>query len=78
MPINMEGLTPGEIWIVEWQYRMMGGFNLALLNAIARADSNNIEKLRLGFPDEVGAYEAYTQQDGWWEELQKKIGMEGT
>jgi len=31
-------------------------------------------RLSLGFPDEVEGYRKYTQQAGWWKEVQRKIG----
>lgn len=34
-------------------------FTADLLRLIAHADKNNIEKIRLGFPEEVEAYEKW-------------------
>jgi len=47
--MRLEGLSKQELWIVKWQYRLLGHFNQALAIAITRADEKNIEKLRLGF-----------------------------
>lgn len=41
---------------LEFQFRQTGEFHTALFNAIQYADQENIEKLRLGFPEEVHAY----------------------
>ena len=39
-------------------------FTARLLRLINKADSSNREKLRLGFPEEVEAYESYMRGDG--------------
>ncbi len=44
---------------LEFQFDQTGDFYKALFNAISRADVNNIEKLRLGFPEEVDAMERF-------------------
>lgn len=70
--MKLEGLTKGERWVIEWQYRMHGDFNTALSQAIMMADRRNLAKLAQGFPDEVSAFRHYSEVDGWWEALQKK------
>jgi len=67
-------LTPEEDWIMQWQYGFLGNFHEALFKAICAADEGNLDKLSLGFPYEVSGYRKYTQQKGWWQEVQKKIG----
>ncbi len=67
-------LTPEEDWIVQWQYRYVGDFHKALFEAICMADEKNLDKLTLGFPDEVSGYKKYTCQQGWWQEVKRKIG----
>jgi hypothetical protein len=69
-------LTKGEEFIVKWQYRMLGDFKTALIEAICLADSQNLERLRLGFPDEVEGYLNYSRVEGWWQEVQRKAGKE--
>ena len=69
-----KGLTSEEDWIVKWQYGYLGHFYSALFKAICAADEENLGKLSLGFPDEISGYRKYTQQAGWWKEVQKKIG----
>lgn len=78
MKLDGLGLSKQEVFIVKWQYGFLGDFGQALAKAISLADKTNIERLRLGFPNEVAGYEAYTQQAGWWQRLQEKISMEGT
>ena len=74
--MGWDNLTEGEKFIAEWQHNMAGGFKTALLHAIAKADSNNQEKLKLGFYDEVTAYQNYTNIEDWWENLKLKIEEE--
>ena len=71
-----EELTPEEDWIAKWQYGYLGHFHSALFKAICVADEGNLDKLSLGFPDEVSGYRKYTRQAGWWKEIQVKIGKE--
>jgi len=67
-------LTPEENWIAMWQYGYLGDFHSALFKVICVADEGNLDRLSLGFSDEVSGYRKYTQQAGWWREIQKKIG----
>ena len=69
-------LTSEEDWIAKWQYGYLGHFHLALFKAICVADEGNLDKLSLGFPDEVSGYKKYIRQEGWWKEVQGKIGKE--
>jgi len=61
-----------ERTIYEWQYGAMGDFRKALMLAICRADENNIELLRLGFPIEVNGYVKFHSVSGWWQKVQEK------
>ena len=65
-------LTKEERFIFDWQYRRLGDFKAALINAIKVADQGNRELLRRGFPDEVGAYEKFAHTPGWWDEVEAK------
>ncbi len=58
--------------IYEWQHGFMGDFRKALMEAICRADDNNLNLLRLGFPNEVSGYIKFSQVSGWWEKVEKK------
>ena len=70
--MNLENLTEGERFIVMWQYRILGDFKSALIEAIARADTSNRSALAKGFPVEVEAYTYYTEISGWWDAVEKK------
>ncbi len=69
-------LTPAEKFIWEWMNVRLGGFKMALLGAIQEADIHNLEKLRLGFPDEVEGYVFYRLIPGWWDALEAKMDGE--
>jgi hypothetical protein len=73
--MNLDKLTKGERFIVDWQYKLAGDFKTALSHAIMTADSINIEKLRMGFPEEVEAYLKFSREDGWWQKVLKKMGV---
>ena len=74
--MNLDKLDNSEKFIFMWQYRLLGHFKTALIEVICRADDNNLEKLSLGFPDEVRGYINYNQTPGWWEEVQKKAEID--
>ena len=67
-----KGLTSEEDWIAKWQYGYLGHFHKALFDTICVADEENLDRLSLGFSDEISGYRKYTQQAGWWKEVQKK------
>lgn len=67
--------TPGEKFIIEWQYGMLGGFKSALMDAISRADEGNLAKLAIGFPDEVFGFRKFSRDENWWPDLQKKADL---
>lgn len=47
-------------------------FTCRLLQLMAKADSINLERLRLGFPDEVALFEWYKAgQPGEWEAFRR-------
>lgn len=71
--MNLENLTKGERFIVDWQYHMAGNFRKALVEAIARADHFNLARLALGFPEEVKAYQNFANKDGWWDRVLEKL-----
>ena len=65
-------MTREEQFIYDWQYRRLGGFRSALINAIKVADQGNRKLLGRGFPDEVGGYKKYSEVPGWWDEVEAK------
>jgi hypothetical protein len=74
--MKLDNLSKGERFIVDWQYRMLGGFFSSLAEALTRADTVNREKLRRAFPDETQAMIDYKETDGWWENVIKKANLD--
>ena len=66
-------LSEEERLMWNWEYKMMGDFQKALMEAICRADESNLSRLALGYPDHVSGYIKYTQERGWWEMVQRKV-----
>ena len=58
-----DDFTNGEIKLLYYQIGECGGFFLALFDAMSHADGHNLAKLRLGFPEEVAAFQRWTQGD---------------
>ena len=54
-------------FIYLWQFKMLSGFYAALMDAITKADGDNLDRLREGFPVEVDAYRKYSHTSGWWD-----------
>jgi hypothetical protein len=50
-----------------------GSFMTNLFKTIMSADITNQKKLSLGFPNEVEVVRRYKNEDGYWQELLKKI-----
>jgi hypothetical protein len=49
-----------------------GSFMTNLFKTIMSADIQNQFKLSLGFPNEVEVVRRYKNEDGYWQQLQKK------
>ena len=64
--LNDDRWTKGEKFIIKWQFnslRLLGDFSSTLIKAISLADENNLKKLELGFPEEVGGFRAWAHGD---------------
>ena len=66
-------LTEEERIIYEWQYDLDGGFRHRLMDAISKADQDNLELVRKGFPVHVRAYERFSREIGWAENIEKRM-----
>ena len=66
-------VTEGEHSLYRWQYYLTGDFEQKLWEAITQADSKNLERLGLGFPEHVEAYRRYSYERGYWEALFARI-----
>jgi hypothetical protein len=76
MFINYDNLNYGERELVKWQYKKLSGFGDALWLAIQRADTNNLDALEKGFPDQVIAYRRFSRENGYWEDVMSRISKE--
>ena len=73
----MHKLTRAERFVYDWQYGKLGdSFMGKLANLIAHADTNNQDKISLGFPDEVAGIQSFQTDAGWWGRVNDK-GREG-
>ena len=54
-------MTDSERKLCEWQLGLTGDFYTQLINAAMRADSNNFERLKLGFPELMEAIYLYKE-----------------
>lgn len=52
-----------EKFAIKWQYRLLGQFETALMEAIRQADEDNLRLLERGFPEQVDGYRAWVHGD---------------
>jgi hypothetical protein len=67
-------MEQAELEFVFFMRGTSGSFMTNLFKTIMSADIGNQVKLSLGFPNEVEVVRRYQNEDGYWQELQKKIG----
>jgi hypothetical protein len=67
-------MEKAELEFVYFMRGTSGSFKSNLFQTIFSADMENMEKLSLGFPNEVEVVRRYQNEDGYWQELQKKLG----
>ena len=61
--LDSPDFTPGEKWVVKWQFRLLGSFQTALADAIKLADDDNLARLASGFPDQVQGFLGWNRGD---------------
>jgi hypothetical protein len=62
-----------ELEFVYFMRGASGSFMTNLFQTIFSADMGNREKLSFAFPNEVKVVHRYQNEDGYWEELQKRL-----
>ena len=67
-------MEKSELEFVYFMRGASGSFTTNLFKTIMCADMGNQVKLSLGFPSEVEVVRRYQNEDGYWQELQKKLG----
>jgi hypothetical protein len=65
-------MEQAELEFVFFMRGTSGSFMTNLFKTIMSADMGNQIKLSLGFPNEVEVVRRYQNEDGYWQELQKK------
>lgn len=50
-----------------------GGFYTKLVDAFMHADGENTARLLMAFPEELIPVHKYHREEGYWEDLQKRI-----
>lgn len=66
-------MNEGERKLCEWQYELSGSFYSSLFKAMSCADSINLARLEMGFPEEVEAFRRFCNESGYWKSLQKEF-----
>lgn len=69
----MENVTDAELDLYYWMHDQLGSFSTYLFKAISSADTRNLSKISLGFPEEVQVYKRFANEEGYWDNLQKRI-----
>jgi hypothetical protein len=67
-------MEQAELEFVFFMRGTSGSFMTNLFKTIMSADMGNQIKLSLGFPNEVEVVRRYKNEDGYWQQLQKKLG----
>jgi hypothetical protein len=67
-------MEQAELEFVFFMRGTSGSFMTNLFKTIMSADMGNQMKLSLGFPNEVEVVRRYQLEEGYWQNLQKKIG----
>ena len=76
MQIDPSKLNIGEIELLQWQYKGdLGNFKNYLWKAISNADNNHLNRLAMGFPEQVTAYRKFTGEDGYWQSVLVRSGL---
>jgi hypothetical protein len=68
-PENMKG----KLFVYNYQYRSLGGFEKKLGDLIFHADDSNQKKLLKGFPEETQAVMDYQSVEGWWDICERDV-----
>jgi hypothetical protein len=63
-----------ELEFVYFMRGTSGSFRANLFNTIFSADIENLNKLSLGFPNEVEVVNRYRNEEGYWQKLLEKLG----
>jgi hypothetical protein len=65
-------MNEGEKLFCEWQRGMTGKFYSFLIEAMLRADGENIHKLEVVYPELTNAVVSYQTVTGYWDDLKTR------
>jgi len=68
-------LNQGEIKFLEYKLGMSGAFYRGLFELYFKADRFNKRILLNAWPQEMEAVDRFSNESGYWDELQKKVGL---
>jgi hypothetical protein len=68
----MTNITSAEREFMYFQAGTAGSFMGLLIRTMMAADTNNMAKLALGFPDMAMVVYRYQNEDGYWEDLRNR------
>lgn len=63
----------GKLFVYNYQYRSLGGFEEKLGSLLFHADTSNQKKLLKSFPEEAQAVMDYQSKEGWWEICERDV-----
>ncbi len=63
----------GKLFVYNYQYRSLDGFEKKLGDLIFSADGSNQKKLLKGFPEETLAVMDYQSVEGWWDICERDV-----
>ena len=75
MNIQYKNLNKAEAFLINWQYRILKGYEMELAQAIAKADSHNRSVFAYFFPDITQAITDFQSKDGYWPAVEVKAGL---
>lgn len=67
-------MEQAEIEFLYFMRGTSGSFMTNLFKTIMSSDIMNEKKLSLGFPNEVEVVRRYRNEEGYWQNLQKRLG----
>jgi hypothetical protein len=67
-------MEQAELEFVYFMRGTSGSFRANLFTTIFSADTENLKKLSLGFPNEVEVVRRYRNEEGYWQKLLEKLG----
>jgi len=63
----------GQLFVYDWQYRRLSGFEAKLADLIAHGDTSNQKRLLKAFPEKVQAIMDYQSKTGWWAKCEEDV-----